>query len=248
MGLLLLIRSHELGVTPPPPPPPPSSEEIDSQSSFRPFGVLSDLERLFIAESPRFLWPVNQETNFGAFRKSITDPPQLALDELNELFLEMFVATASGYLTRWEDQVGLPRQPNADIGLRRATILERTGKTPFTRTRRRRIVERYLQPTLGESISLTPSGVALVPDGVPFFSGELSDVSILYFIVEDIENFSYIVYLATSVAVDMVALTRELLFFTPAGIAVSFDTFTPGTGRQYGEYNYGDFTYGGDEA
>lgn len=228
--------------------PPPTPAEVPQEFPFRAPGIYSDLERLFIAEQPKFLWPENQETNFGAFRKAITDLPQLAVDQLTALAIEMFVATANGYLTRWEDQVGLPRSPNADIALRRATILERTAKTPFTRTRRRTIVERYLQTSLGNDVQLTTDGVPLLPEGIPLFSGELEDVSNLYFIVEDISDFSYTVYIAISAAPDMVALEREMRFFTPAGINFSFQTFTPGTGRLYGDYTYGQFTYGGDEA
>lgn len=223
------------------PEPPP-------EFVFRPAGEYSDLERLFIAEQPRFLWPTNQETNFGAFRKALTDLPQQAVDQILALGLELFVATGSGYLTRWEDQVGLPRNPFGEIGIRRATILERTRKTPFTRTRRRQIVERYLQPTLGESVALTPEGVALLPQGIPLYSGELTDVTNLYFILEDITGFSYTIYLATGATPDMVALERELRFFTPGGINFQFQTFIPGTGRLYGEYTYGSFNYGGDEA
>ncbi len=243
----IIVLKKKTAGTPPPIPPtvePPSSPEFP----YRPPGEYSDLERLFIAEQPRFLWPENQETNFGALRKALTDLPQLALDQLFALALEMFVATADGYLPLWESQVGLPPNPSAPIGLRRATILERTRKTPFTRERRRKIIERYLQGQLGESVALVPEGVALTPEGIPLYSGETEDVTNLYFVLEIIDEFRYVVYFALGATPDLVALERELEFFTPAGISFTFDTFTVGTGRQYGEYNYGDFTYGGDEA
>jgi len=243
-----VLRPIPDGTEPPPvivTPPPPIDEP---EFIYKPAGEYSDLERLFIAEQPRFLWPENQETNFGALRKTLTDVPQLAVDQLLGLSLEMFVATASGYLTLWEEQVGLPRNPNGEIGLRRATILERTRKTPFTRERRRNIVERYLQGQLGESVALTPDGVALTTEGLELFTGVLGDVTLLYFILEIIEDYRYIVFFDVAATPDLVALERELEFFTPAGITFEFDTFVPGTGRRYGDYNYGDFNYGGDEA
>ncbi len=262
MSVLLLVRPTEEGAAPPspppptppptPPPPPPAPgvpAPLDTQIlRYVPIGQISDLERLFITEQPRFLWPTNQNSNFGALRKALTDLPQLAVDQLSSLFAEMFVATADGYLSRWEEQVGLPRSPALSIVNRRGVVLSRLSKHPFTRTKRKEIVERYLGSTLGEAIQLTPEGLALAPEGIPLYSGYLSDVSQLYFITEDVTGFSYVVYIVAAATPDLVSLMRELTHFTPAGIEISIVFYTPGSGRRYGQYQYGDFKYGGDEA
>jgi hypothetical protein len=251
MPLLLLVRRKEVGgvFTPPPiDPGDPGTSEPTPDVQFVPFGEYSDLERLFIAEQPKFLWPENQDSNFGILRKVLTDHPQLTVDQLNALYLEMFVLTSVAYLGRWEEQVGLPANPTASITLRRAMVLERLSKRLFTRTRRREIVERFLQNTLGEAVQLTPEGVALTPEGVPLYSGELESVLNLYFITEDIETFHYTVYIASTATPNEDSLIRELLFLTPAGISFEIVYFIPGTGRLFGDYNFGDFTFGGDEA
>lgn len=220
---------------------------MPTQPVLPPEGEYTDLERLFISEQPKLLWPTNQNSNLGVLRKALTDLPQEAVDQISELFLELFVVTASGYLSRWEEQVGLPKNPPSLTTLqRRNLILSRLIKTPFTRTRRREIVESYLRPTLGAAPQFTPEGLALTPDGIPLFSDVLTDVTDLYFIVEDIEGFAYYVYISDAATVNEVALNRDLFFFTPAGIYFQIAFYTPGVGRKYGDGTYGSEFYGGD--
>ncbi len=215
------------------------------QPTLPPEGAYSQLERLFISEQPRFLWPTNQNSNFGILRKTLTDPLQDSLDDISELFLELFIATSVGYLGLWEEQVGLPRNPTLPITLRRANILSRMVKTPFTRTRRKEIVERYLGETLGIAPQLLPEGLALTASGVPLYSGVTGSVADLYFIVENIEQFLYTVYIVDTATPDENALFRDLLLFTPAGIEFQVVYYTPVAGRKYGDKTYGGDLYGG---
>lgn len=144
--------------------------------------------------------------------------------DLEQLWLEMNINTASLYLGAWEEQMGLPPNVSTDIIKRRASVKARFKKGPFTRTRRKEIVEDYLLATLGPAVELTPDGVPLTAGGVPLYSGA-SSVTSLYSIVENIPAFSYTVHIDPSAAIDFAALTRDLARITPSGY--SFTVVSP---------------------
>jgi Concanavalin A-like lectin/glucanases superfamily len=76
--------------------------------------------------------------------------------------------------------------------------------------------------TFGAPVELTPAGVALDAGGVPLY-GETADVTTLYRIYEDAKNFSYVVWVNVSNAIDANALERALNRLTPAGITFVID-------------------------
>jgi hypothetical protein len=185
----------------------------------------SDLERLFIAESPPNLWPESQSSYFGAFRKSVLLPLEECIETQEELYRERFPDTSEGYLTRWERDLGLPiASPDLTIDERRSEIITRLKKGPFTRERRIEIVESFIRPTFGIPTDFSPDGIPLTPAGVTMFSA-VGDVDSFYTIVENIAGYSYTVSISNGVDPDIPALTRVLRRATPAGITFTITRF-----------------------
>ncbi len=188
----------------------------------------TEAEFIFEEESPPGLFPENQDSNFGfIIRKVFSDLAQNISDWQNTLYNEKFVETSSMFLDQWEIEVGLPPNPtDQTISDRRVNVLARLQHGPFTRTRRDNIVKRYVETTFGNPIQLVPVGVEIVSGGIPIY-GEAGDVSTLYLIVEDIPNFHYTVWIASTNTPDLVALTAELKRITPAGISFSITNVHP---------------------
>lgn len=193
------------------------------QPTLPPEGAFTDPELNFIDESPRGFFPENQDSNWGWKRKVFTDQIQVAFDQLNLIFSEIFPQSSQEYLDEWEEAVGLPQNPtNKTLQLRRAMVLNRLRGGPFTRKQRREIVESYITATFGDPILLLPPGHPLTVGGSPLYN-EVGDVSQLYMIVEAVELFTYTVRIKTAMAIDQLALERDLHWFTPAGIFIIFD-------------------------
>jgi Concanavalin A-like lectin/glucanases superfamily len=133
---------------------------------------------------------------------------------LDELSIYNFALSPNAVLARFQAGHGFSR---ANLGNRRASVLRRIRKGAFTRARRIEIVESYINATFGHPVELTEEGVALTPSGIPLHD-ELADISTLYNIVEDVEDFSYDVRILASVAIDTEGLLRDLKYMTPAGI------------------------------
>jgi len=199
--------------------PPNSQPNLPAEGSY------TDLEQLFISEQPKNLWPVNQNSNLGAIRSVLTGLLQDALNTLSQLSIERYAHTASGYLTRWEGEVGLPKAPTGKTEAQRRTlVLGRLTKGPFRRARRIEIVESYIQATFGTPASLTPEGLSLDASGISLLS-EAGVVTSLYRIYEDVKNFSYDVRIKDTVDPDFVGMTRELGRIEPGGITGTFAEF-----------------------
>ena len=186
-------------------------------------GTYSDLEHLFIEEQPKNLWPTNQNSNLGAIRKVLSDLLQGGLTTLDELAQERFVTSskATGYLGRWESEVGLPVAPGSvSEASRRALVLGRLQKGAYTRQRRNEIVEAHITATFGQPLELTPAGVPIPVEGIPLFS-EAGIVTELYRIYEDTKNFSFEIRLDQDVDPNFLSLDREIRFATPAWLSFS---------------------------
>jgi hypothetical protein len=180
---------------------------------------IGDLEQVFIEESPARLWPSNPDSVFGMLRKTLVDPLQQGADTFAQLFVELFFNTTTVYFPRWEDQVGIPAsRAMQSIENRRVWLENRGLRAPFTRTRRRKLIEQAIRETFGPAVMLTPAGVPLLEAGVPLYSGEYS-LEGLYRIDEQVEEFHYKVYIKYDIDVDADALPRELAWMTPAGIS-----------------------------
>lgn len=178
---------------------------------------LTDLERFFIDLQPINLWPANQNSNFGLIRGLALSPLQEVVTLLSELSNEMFASTTSGYMERWEDELGLPRgQGGRSISQRRRTILSRLAIGPFSHSRRNSVIEAAISDTFGDVPAFTAEGIELTSGGI-IFHAEAGDVTALYRVVESIEQRSYQVRILDSVDVDVDWLTRELAWMTPGG-------------------------------
>lgn len=190
------------------------------QPSIPPEEPLSDAEANFLDESPPGFFPENQDSNVGLLRKLFSDKTQEAADQLTTIYSELFVESAVTFLEDWEYELGLPVAPAGLQTLdRRTRLLGRVRKGPFTRTRRAKIVEEYIQATFGATLTFGPSGLT-IGAGLTLHD-ESGDVASLYDITENISGFSYTVTIDTSITVDLAGLTRELDRITPAHINYS---------------------------
>jgi hypothetical protein len=202
--------------------PPPTQ----FQPTLPPEGSFTEAEKIFMDESPPGLFPENQDSNFGfIIRKLFSDFIQDQVNWVTTLWSERFIESSELFLDQWEIDYGLPVS-TALIEQRRAAILSRVQRGPFTRPRRDDIIRRYVETTFGTPISLTLDGVELVSAGVPIY-GESGDVEALFDVIENIPGFSYVVWIASTNTPDLVALTRELKRITPAGISFTITSVHP---------------------
>jgi hypothetical protein len=189
------------------------------QPTLPPEGLLSDAEITFIEDSPTALFPENQNSNFGLLiRKNFSDYVMELISQQQTVYNERFVATSSQFLDEWERQEDLPQNPpTLTISQRRNAVLARVRKGSFTHGRRNATIENFITATFGESLAFGVEGIALVPAGVPLYSGVSSLVG-TYAVVENIPGFSYQVRILNTISVEMTGLTRELNRITPAGM------------------------------
>lgn len=184
---------------------------------------LSDLEQIFIHESPPNLWPENQDSILGTLRRALTRPGQQISDELEQMFVEMFAPTADVWLYKHETDLGIPRETaSLTTEQRRGRLLLHQRRGAFTRTNREYIVEFFItaSQSAGDPTAITPEGIILSAGGVTLYNEPVpGNISGLYDIVENVTGFSYAVNISPLVTPDLEALTRELRHFTPAGIS-----------------------------
>jgi hypothetical protein len=183
----------------------------------------TDMERIFVSESPPKLWPENQDSNLGQIRKVVTDPMQGISDDIQAMFNEIFANYSNPWLNRHEQDYGIPADlPGLSLPQRQQRLLLRIRKGAFTRTNRQKVVEEILAgiQSLGDPTQITPDGISLTASGVTLYSEPIPlDVSLYYDIVENLGAYSYIVNISPVITPDTNALTRELNHFTPAGIS-----------------------------
>lgn len=183
-----------------------------------PDAALSEIEAAYLEEQPPGLWPINQDSNFGIHRKVFCGVLSDAASQLDLLLNEKFVATSSEFLWLHEEELGVPENPTGKtIDQRRAVLFARMKRGPFTNALRASIIETFIIATFGPAPQLLSSGLDL-QSGIQLFSGE-EDVTGTYEVVEDVENFSYTVYILNTITVDNDGLTRELARITPSGIS-----------------------------
>lgn len=180
--------------------------------------ALSDMESLFLAESPPGMWPENSDSNFGAFRRAICTPLADAVVDLNSLYQQLFISTVSAYMNRWEREMGLPEAPeNLTLAQRRTRILSRIRKTPWTTGRIEALVEDFITATFGEVPSFGTEGISLA-GGIPLHATP-GDVSDLYTITYSPETFTVSIEIDDSIDIDVDGFSREMDWMTPAGMA-----------------------------
>jgi hypothetical protein len=145
----------------------------DFQPTFPAEVPFTDAELAFLDESPPGLFPENQNSNFGfIIRKIFSDRIQDLINQLNVIYSEKFVLTATQYLDEWEETVGLPVNTGLySTAQRRNLILNRLRKGAFTRAMRRAIVESFIIATFGDAPGFDPTGIPFDSSGIPLYSG-----------------------------------------------------------------------------
>jgi len=201
------------------------------QPTLPPEGAYTDAEQLFISESPPKLFPENQNSNFGLLRRILTSKLQEATDTLTALVAQMFIETATGangYLGRWEAQLGLPVAPASHTDAeRRGWLSQHRNLDLFSVKRIKKTVESFLTYTSGGMP--TPIDVNGIPTSAAGFTlyGEGGTSTSQYRLYFSPRTFSYQVWIVNSSTPDLVTLTRELKYITPAGQTVGIDNTKP---------------------
>lgn len=185
-------------------------------------GAFTESELNYKDEEPPRLFPDNQDSNWGLLRRIYSDQVQNVRDQIDILYTERFVANANVLLTTWENEVGLPPNPPLlTIAQRRSNILNRLRIGPFTRERRKGVVESFFLATFGQPLQFLPPGIDL--SNAAFYSEYSGAPSTLYRIYEDVRNFTYTVMIVNTSTPDIASMTRELTRITPAGISFTID-------------------------
>lgn len=179
----------------------------------------SDIESLWIATEPGGFFPMGQDSFWGQARKVFCDYMQANLfDKLVTYWNNLDPATVDADdLANYEVMLGIPVDTTKSLDLRRAFVQIRLERGAFTRSRRQRIVEYFIDATKGTPVVFTPDGIPFTSDGIPLYAGEF-DAANSYNVVEDIPGFSYDVRIADTIDVDTSGLSRELDRITPAPI------------------------------
>jgi hypothetical protein len=181
-----------------------------------------DIELDLIDNEPPGLFPADQLSVWGQVRKTWADYMQVNLSNpLDQWYLNLDPRTTSiDDMPEWEYELGIPASPAVAEARRRAFILMRLEKGPFTKARRRRVVEAFIEQTFGQATDFTLDGVPIGSPGITLYSG-LTSLEGTYRIYEDVPNYCYYVNVLNSIPVD--GLTRELRRITPAGITFTVD-------------------------
>jgi hypothetical protein len=177
----------------------------------------------YVDDEPPGIFPENQDSNWGLQRRIFSKQQQDLINQLNIIYSELFVRTSSVYLDVWEAQLGLPvNPPGVPIESRRARLLARMKKGAFTDALRASVIEPFLIATFGEPVVLVPEGIPVTAAGIPLY-GETAVVTAIYRVYDNIENFSYEVWIKSTNTPDLASLQRELQRITPAGITFNID-------------------------
>src|SRR3954470_12806391 len=183
-----------------------------------PVEARTDIEQLWTDLEPPGLFPPDQDSWWGQRRKIRADYLQTLADGFAQWYLNMNPNTVDATdMGAWEEMLALPAIGTLTVEQRRSRVLSRWSRGPFTRARRRALVEAFITATFGTAIQFSPGGVAFDSAGTPMYSGTTS-LAGTYNIVENIPAFSYDVRILNTITVDIPGLTRELTRITPDGI------------------------------
>jgi hypothetical protein len=136
-----------------------------------PQGDVSDIERDFIDNEPPGLFNQGQDSLWGQVRKVFADYLQVVADQLGTWYYNLDPNTVDETdVASWEETYGIPIDNAKDIASRRALLGIRFEKGAFTRDRRDRIVQWFIDS--GSNSNAIP--IQLTPGGVPFDGGGLA--------------------------------------------------------------------------
>lgn len=192
---------------------------IPPQPTLPPQVAPNDVELAWIEEQPEE-FPTNQDSNYGLLRRILCDQFKLLIDEQEDIYNNHFLNTADTHLDMWEEMYGIPIMSAVSLNERRANVFARMKRGAFTRTARRELVEAFIIPTFGDTTGFGVDGIELSAGGTTLFGEPVDDLTQLYIILENVENFSYNVGVSRTLGADVASLLRELQHFTPAGITV----------------------------
>jgi hypothetical protein len=179
---------------------------------------ITDIESHLIDAEPGGLFPIGQDSIFGQMRRVRADAIQVLADQLRQWYLNLDPATVDNIdMAMWEQLLGIPTSNVRAIEARRAFIVSRRIRGPFTRTRRRVIVEAFILATFGAAPRFSDDGIPLTSAGLPLYA-DITSLAGSYLIVENIPGFTYTVYIKNPITVDATGLTRELARITPEPI------------------------------
>lgn len=201
---------------------------MGTQPAVPPLAPLTPIEQAYIDESPANLFPENQDSNFGLKRKNFCDVLDNVSSQLDLLYNERWPNTSSDFISYHENQAGVPVNPPILTLAQRQQLVEiRYLLGPFTPLLRNAIIEYFISlvEVPGSPPAFLTSGVSLA-GGIPLFASA-GPLTMYYVVVEDVENFSYAVYIDSSVNFDLVGLSRELTRITPAGITFKVFNYLP---------------------
>lgn len=187
------------------------------------------MEFTWIEAEPPGLFPLGQDSVWGQARKVFADYLQTSIkDSLTQFYLDLDPATCSeDTLARWEFELGIPVNLSKPVEQRRAFVQSRRQVGPFTRTRRRLIVEAFIIATEGGVPTFDAGGIPFDAGGIIFHSG-VFDLTGTYNIVEDIPGFAYDVRVLDTIDADFEGMARELERITTAPITFTItETPTP---------------------
>lgn len=177
----------------------------------------TELEQAYREDEPANLFPPNQDSNFGTYRRILCATLQDVANQVELLLNENFVATSSQFLNFHEEEAGLPALQTQTAQYRRQRVLGRIKKGLWSRSRRNAIIESFISATAG-----TPTAIGLgipIGSGLTLYSGISGDPKNFYKVIEDIPNFHYTVYMDVAVNADLVGLAAELKRVTPGGLS-----------------------------
>lgn len=189
-----------------------------------PEGSYTPTELTWIDTEPAGLFPMGQDSFWGQMRKVFCDYMQTEMfDKLAVYYNNLDPRTCDeDDIANWEITYGVPVDESKELLSRIAFIEARGQQGPFTRSRRRAIVEMFIRAVDGTPLMFfRPEGTPFTVDGIPFGADDF-DLSSAYEIVEDIPNFTYDVRVLESIGIDEPGLYRELKRITPAPIDDNF--------------------------
>jgi hypothetical protein len=142
-----------------------------AQLTIPPQGTVSDIERDFIDNEPPGLFNQGQDSLWGQMRKVFADYLQVVVDQLASWYFNLDPAAVDEFdMHLWEEMYGIPTDITKTLAARRAILAIRFEKGPFTRERRDKIIQYFIDA--GSNSNAIP--ILLSPIGVAFDAGGLA--------------------------------------------------------------------------
>ena len=185
-------------------------------------GIYYDIERDLMDNEPPGLFPEDQNSYWGQVRHVFAEHLQLNIaDPLAQWYINLDPRTViTQDMPEWEEMLGIPEIPHDYVtgvpdSYRRALILTRYEKGPFTRARRDRVIESFISATFGVALSFGVDGILMDAAGRPLYADTIALKS-SYRVYEDVANFAYQVQILNTITPDTATMLRELKRITPA--------------------------------